>query len=158
METRLSIGAVAERAGLAPSALRYYEAEGVLPEPERVSGRRVYDDGVLRRIAVIQACQAAGFTIREIRELFGAFDGGTSPTEAWRAVAEAKLAEVAALEARAAEMRRWLEEGLACGCLRLEDCRLVEHAAAERPGRLAREMSPLQEIPPTRKRRTQSLG
>jgi MerR family transcriptional regulator, redox-sensitive transcriptional activator SoxR len=158
MTERLSIGEVAERAGVAASALRYYEAEGLLPEPERVSGRRAYDPGAVRRVAVIQACRAAGFTIREIRALVGATAAGVAPSDAWKAVAEAKLAEVAALEARAAEMRRWLEEGLACGCLRIEDCTLAERAQAEPPGRLAREMSPLDARSPSRKRRTRSLG
>ncbi|HVM36291.1 MAG TPA: MerR family transcriptional regulator [Actinomycetota bacterium] len=158
MKERLSIGEVADRAGVAPSALRYYEAERLLPEPERVSGRRAYDPGVVRRVAVIQACRAAGFTIREIRALVGATAAGVAPGEAWRQVAEAKLAEVAALEARAADMRRWLEEGLACGCLRIEDCALAERAQEEMPNRLARQMSPLEGPATSRKRRTRSLG
>lgn len=154
----MSIGEVATRAGVAPSAIRYYEAEGLLRDPGRVSGRRAYGTAVLRRIAVVQACRAAGFTIREIRTLFAADDSGADPGDGWRAIAESKLAEVTALEARAADMRRWLEEGLAAGRLPIEDSKLAERVQSEPRGRLAREMSPLAPPATTRKRRTQSLG
>ena len=63
----LTIGAVARRAGLRPSALRYYEDEGLLPAPARVNGRRRYDTDVFDRLAVIRLAQAAGLTVAEIR-------------------------------------------------------------------------------------------
>lgn len=64
----LTIGEVARRAGLRPSALRYYESVGILSPPQRVSGQRRYDATALQRIALIQLAQRAGFTIAEIRK------------------------------------------------------------------------------------------
>ncbi len=50
----MRIGEVAQRAGLRTSAIRYYEAAGVLPAPERSGGRRTYDESVISRLAVIR--------------------------------------------------------------------------------------------------------
>src|ERR671921_206234 len=64
-QTTLSIGEVARRAGLATSAIRYYERAGVLPPAERVGGRRRYGPEAVRRLAVIGIAQQAGFTLAE---------------------------------------------------------------------------------------------
>jgi MerR family redox-sensitive transcriptional activator SoxR len=125
----VTIGELSQRTGLAPSALRFYEAEGLLPAPERVSGRRRYDETALQRLAAIQVAQRAGFTIGEIRTLMGGFDSTTSPSERWRALAERKLPEIDALIARAEAMRAILQDGLECDCVRLADCSLVERYA-----------------------------
>jgi MerR family redox-sensitive transcriptional activator SoxR len=119
---QMSIGEVARRAGLRPSAIRYYEEVGVLPPPRRVNGRRVYDGGVLTRLALVRMAQEAGFTVAEIRLLAEGFTEDTPASERWRALAAAKLEEVDAVIARAKGMRRVLELALRCGCLRLEDC------------------------------------
>jgi len=125
----MSIGEVAWRAGIRPSALRYYEGVGVLPAPERENGRRRYDGEVLRevldRMAVVRVAQQAGFTISEIRTLLNGFSEETPPSERWRLLAEEKLPEVEALVKRALGMRALLERGLRCECLRLEDCDLI---------------------------------
>jgi MerR family transcriptional regulator, redox-sensitive transcriptional activator SoxR len=125
----MSIGEVARRAGVRPSALRYYEGVGVLPAPERENGRRRYDGEVLRevldRMAVVRVAQQAGFTISEIRTLLNGFSEETPPSECWRLLAEEKLPEVEALVKRALGMRAVLERGLRCECLRLEDCDLI---------------------------------
>jgi MerR family transcriptional regulator, redox-sensitive transcriptional activator SoxR len=115
----LSIGEVAERAGLRPSALRYYEEAGLLPCPDRVSGRRRYQASVLGRLRVISCAQSAGFTIAEIRELIRGEDGAQG---AWRELAERKLLEVNALIEKAQATRRLLEDSLHCACQSLEDC------------------------------------
>ena len=65
----MRIGEVAARAGVRVSLIRYYEDVGLLPEPERVSGQRRYDQSVLRRLAVIDVAQRAGLSLDEIREL-----------------------------------------------------------------------------------------
>ena len=119
----LSIGEVAERAGLRPSALRYYEEAGLLSPAERVSGRRRYDASVLDRLRIISCAQSAGFRIAEIRELFHGEDGGQG---AWRSLAERKLAEVNALIERAQATKRLLEDSLECCCQSLEECSVVE--------------------------------
>ena len=121
----LTVGAVARQARLRPSAIRYYESAGLLPAPVRVSGWRRYDATVLERLAVIELAKRAGFTLAEIRTLLRGFSPRTSPSKRWHALARQKLPEVEALIARARTMKRLLEEGLNCGCLRLEDCALL---------------------------------
>src|SRR5215216_64496 len=122
----MSIGQVASRAGVRPSALRYYEGAGLLPAPERTNGRRRYDGEVLRevldRLAVVRVAKQAGFTISEIRRLLDGFREDTPPSERWRVLAREKLPEVEAQIGRARGMKRLLERGLECECLRIEDC------------------------------------
>lgn len=115
----LSIGEVAERTGLAASALRYYEESGLIAPAARVSGRRHYHPGVLDRLRVVACARDAGFTIAEVRELLGGTD--ESPAR-WRALAERKLVEVDAVIEKAQATRRLLEESLRCNCVALEDC------------------------------------
>jgi len=126
----LTVGAVARQARLRASAIRYYESAGLLPTPIRVSGWRRYDETILGRLAVIELAKRAGFTLAEIRTLLRGFSPRTSPSKRWQAMAHKKLTEVEALIARARTMKRLLEEGLDCGCLRLEDCRLLVSANA----------------------------
>lgn len=122
MRETLTIGEVARRAGMRSSAIRYYESVQVLPAPRRINGRRRYDAGVLRRLAVIQLAQEAGFSMSQIRLLFNNPEGDASLSTRWQAHIHQKLAEVDALIAQAQNMKRLLEEGLRCGCLNLDDC------------------------------------
>jgi MerR family redox-sensitive transcriptional activator SoxR len=74
MPNKLAIGDIAQAAGLATSAVRYYERIGLLPKAERVNGRRVYDGDVLRRLTAIRVAREAGFTISEVQALVGDVD------------------------------------------------------------------------------------
>jgi MerR family transcriptional regulator, redox-sensitive transcriptional activator SoxR len=114
----LSIGEIARRAGLRASALRYYERLGLLPAPQRKSGRRQYGDDVLDRLTVIRFARESGFTLREIRKLF---DGRPYST-GMRKLAAAKVAELDALIERARMMQALLKMALRCNCLSLEEC------------------------------------
>ena len=118
----MSIGEVARRAGLEPSAIRYYESAGLLPAPRRANGRRRYDEGTLQRLAVIRYAQQAGFALGEIRELFFGFMVGTHPNARWEALAGRKLTELEAQVARLRAMQDLLREGMRCGCLTMEQC------------------------------------
>lgn len=120
----LSIGEVARRTGIRPSALRYYEEAGVLPAPGRVSGRRCYDADVIRRIGVLRFAQQAGFTLQEIKTLFHGFGAETPLSARWRSLARQKLHELDVLAKRVQRMRRALQFGMKCGCVRIEDCSL----------------------------------
>ena len=127
----LSIGEVARRTGVRTSALRYYEDAGILPAAGRISGRRVYDTDMLRRIDVLRFAQQAGFTLDEIKVLFHGF-GSTTPLSArWQKLAREKLKELDELAKRVERMRRALEVGLKCGCVRIEDCTLSPVDATE---------------------------
>jgi MerR family redox-sensitive transcriptional activator SoxR len=121
----LSIGEIAQRAGLNTSAVRYYESVGILPAPRRVNGRRRYDSDVVQMLTVIAFAQKAGFTLTEIKTLFGSFDPNTPAGERWRELAQQKLIEVDALIRRAQQMRQLLEIGMQCSCIRLQDCRIM---------------------------------
>ena len=114
----LRIGELADRAGLAPSTIRYYESIGVLPEPYRVSGQRRYGEDTVRRLEFIVAAQQAGFTLHEIIELSDSFD--------MRGLARRKLPEVQAELRRARERKRWLDAASECDCASPEQCALFD--------------------------------
>jgi MerR family redox-sensitive transcriptional activator SoxR len=118
----LSIGEVAERAGIAASAIRYYEAEGLIPKAPRRSGRRVYELSILDRLALIELAKAAGFTMADIKRLVGAFRKKTPPGERWRTLAASKRAELEERIAEAKRMKRVLDVLMGCECPTLDDC------------------------------------
>lgn len=129
MEETLTIGELARRAGVATSAIRYYERLGVLPEPDRVSGRRRYEPEAVRRLEVLGVAQRAGFSLDEIRVLLQSADAGTPAYESVRELAERKLPDVEALIARAEHMRAWLTAAAACSCETFDVCALFEPSA-----------------------------
>ena len=118
----MAIGDLARRAGLAASTIRYYEEVGLLPPAARTSGRRVFDEQTLDRLLVIAVAKEAGFSLREIRQLFHGFASDTPAGVRWRTLATAKLAEVEALAARIDTMKQLLREALRCGCVELDAC------------------------------------
>jgi MerR family transcriptional regulator, redox-sensitive transcriptional activator SoxR len=125
-EAELLIGEVARRAGLRPSTLRYYESIGLLPQPERVAGRRRYSPDVLRMLAVVGAGQRAGLSLDEIRELLRTSSAGGAVSERLREIARRKLPEVDALIERSRLVRSWLEAAADCRCPTLDDCPLFD--------------------------------
>ncbi len=127
----LWIGDVARRAGIQPSAIRYYESVGLLPKPHRLNGRRRYGPEALTRLTVIRMAQEAGFTIAEIRALFHSFPDDTAASLRWRAFAERKIDEMDAIIGRAQRMRNLLEESMRCRCVTFDDCALVGWPAAD---------------------------
>ena len=122
----MAIGEVARRAGLRPSALRYYERLGLLPAPARDSGRRRYDDDALLRLTVIGFARECGFTLREIRQLFA----GRPYSATMRGLAGRKLVELKRSIERLHAMRSLLRSALRCRCLTLEQCGRRISAAA----------------------------
>src|SRR3977135_1530170 len=119
-----SIGEVAREAGLAASAIRYYEKAGLLPArpPPRRCRQRRYTEAVFGRIYLIRLALDAGFTIGETRMFLAGFSAQTPPAARWRALAARKLEEVDALMDRARRMKLLLETTFQCRCPRLEDC------------------------------------
>ena len=107
----IAIGELARRTRLASSALRYYERVGVLVPVARAGGRRYYGASSAERVALIQLCQDAGFTLREVRALLGAFG---RQGRAWTRLATAKLRELDTRIAQAARARTFVEHALAC--------------------------------------------
>jgi MerR family redox-sensitive transcriptional activator SoxR len=126
-EGQMTIGQVGDRARVRASAIRYYEDIGVLPAPERVAGQRRYTADVLRRLAIIDIAQRAGFTLGEIGELVGPTEGPAYETI--RALANRKLPAIEALIERAEAVRSWLEVASACECSTLDACALFDDRA-----------------------------
>lgn len=121
---RLAIGDVAQRAGTSASRVRYYEARGLLPEPEREAGKRRYGEEVFRRLAIIDAAQRVGFTLEEIGDLLGSRD--ELAHERLRQLALSKLPELDDLIARATSVRRVLKMCSRCNCDSIDVCRMFD--------------------------------
>jgi MerR family redox-sensitive transcriptional activator SoxR len=130
-EAALQIGEVARRAGIRPSTIRYYESVGVLPEPERVAGRRRYSPEILRTLAVVGAGQRAGLSLSEVRELLTASNSRGAVSERLREIANQKLPEVEALIERSLLVKSWLEAAADCRCPTLDDCPLFDVDSAD---------------------------
>lgn len=124
MAERLTIGEVARRTGVAPTALRFYEKVGLIPVPERIGCRRRYDESIMVRLEVIRLCKAAGFSLEEITVLL---DDDTPGRPVARALAQAKLAEIDAQIASLARARGVLEWGMRCTCPSIDACTCSIH-------------------------------
>ena len=148
----LPIGEVAARSGLAPSALRHYEAQGLITATRTAGGARRFPRSVLRRLAFVRAAQNVGLSLGEVREALATLPEGRPPTardwarlsRAWR---DRLDEQIAALE----RLRDGLTSCIGCGCLSLTRCRLYnpsDVAGAEGAG--ARWLPPsLRKVPPT---------
>lgn len=119
---QLGIGEVAARCGIASSAIRYYESEGLLPKAGRHGGRRYYDEAILDRLGMIDLAKQAGFTIAEIKQLMRGFGGRTPPSQRWQALTQRKLAELEERIAEAERMKQVLARLARCHCPSVEDC------------------------------------
>lgn len=116
------IGKLAQKVGIAPSAIRYYERIGLLPAAKRHAGKRLYDEDTLGKIGVIRLAQSAGFSIQEIRALLFDFPQDAPPSERWQVLSRQKLQEIDAKMQALQEMKALLENTLNCQCEKLEDC------------------------------------
>jgi MerR family redox-sensitive transcriptional activator SoxR len=128
-DAELTIGEVAARAGVATSAIRYYERVGVLAQPQRVSGQRRYGSETVDRLVTIGVAQRAGFSLDEIGELLRGSDDGKA-SASLQELARRKLPEVEDLIARAEAMRKWLSVAAECGCPTLDVCDLFSASEA----------------------------
>jgi len=126
VSTRLTIGEVARRAGVAQTTLRYYEQLGLLPAPGRVGGQRRYQESVLVRLEVIRLCKAAGFALDDIAVLM---DDDTPGRPAARALAQAKLSEIDEQMTALTRARAIIEWGMQCTCPSIDACTCGIHRA-----------------------------
>ncbi len=116
------IGEIAQKTGIAISAIRYYEEIGLLPSAKRVSGKRRYNDDIFHKIRVIQLAKLAGLTIEEIHALLHDFPDGTPPSQRWLSLAHTKIAELNERIRQSEAMKALLEKTLSCECPTLEEC------------------------------------
>ena len=121
----LTIGEVAERAGVATSALRFYEKEGLVEATRTDGGQRRYHRDVLRRIAFVRAAQRVGLTLDEIREGLATLPQQRTPTAAdWARLSRAWKARLDERIQLLERVRDDLSSCIGCGCLSLHACRL----------------------------------
>ena len=122
----LTIGEMAARAGVATSALRYYERQGLLSAERTVGGQRRYHRHLLRRIAFVRAGQQVGLTLEEIRTALDSLPSGRTPTKAdWARVSRVWDRRIAERIAELDRLRATLASCIGCGCLSLQTCRLT---------------------------------
>lgn len=108
LRAMLKIGEVSKRSGIGIEALRFYERGGLLGRPARTrSGYRVYDEGVLKRLAFIKRAQVLGFSLEEIKQIIAESQSGHSPCAEVREIVRHRLQE---LDERMNEMRRYRKE------------------------------------------------
>ncbi|HWJ10812.1 MAG TPA: redox-sensitive transcriptional activator SoxR [Nocardioides sp.] len=122
----LAPGDVARRAGVAVSALHFYEREGLITSVRTVGNQRRYHRDVLRRIAFVRVSQSVGISLADIRAALATLPEGRTPTKAdwtrlsrsWRAVLDDRIA-------RLEQLRDTLDDCIGCGCLSMQSCRLA---------------------------------
>lgn len=129
VKTELSVGEVAERSGLAISAIHFYENKGLIVSRRNNGNHRRYHRGVLRKLAVIKVAQRAGIPLAEIKaqmDLLGS--DRTVTAKDWEALAQSWQADLNDRINRLTRMRDTLSYCLGCGCLSTEYCELVNPA------------------------------
>ena len=125
LDMELAIGEVAERSGLAVSAIRFYEDKGLIASARTPGGQRRFRRDVLRRLAFIQAAQRVGLSLDEIGAAMDTLPGDAGPTgpewkelsASWRPLLDERIELLIAL-------RDQLDHCIGCGCLSLERCKL----------------------------------
>lgn len=122
---RFSVGDVAKRAGVATSALRFYEEHGLIRSERNDSGHRRYHADVLRRVSFIRTAQRVGLSLAEIGDALASLPNNRTPTaKDWDVLAASwrpRLDEQIAVLTR---MRDQLDSCIGCGCLSLTSCGL----------------------------------
>ncbi|MEZ5823275.1 MAG: redox-sensitive transcriptional activator SoxR [Geminicoccaceae bacterium] len=121
----MSIGKLAERTGLSVSAIRYYEAEGLVRAMRNEGGQRRFRRSDIRRLSFVMIAQQFGFTLEQIRGYLRNLPDGRTPTkEDWAAIGESFRAELDARIQTLTRLRENLDGCIGCGCLSLPNCTL----------------------------------
>lgn len=134
----IPIGVLAERSGVSTSALRFYEARGLIRASRSEGNQRRYPRFTLRRVAFTRAAQRVGLSLDEIAAALASLPSDKAPTKAdWARLTRAWRPRI---DARIREMEKLRDEltgCIGCGCLSLRTCRLINRddvAAADGPG------------------------
>ena len=138
VEPELTIGAVSERTGVATSALRFYETEGLIHSTRSPGGQRRYTRDTLRRVSFVRVAQQVGLTLDEIRDALHSLPERRTPTEKdWQRLSRSWRPRLDAQIAMLERLRDRLDGCIGCGCLSLRSCRMLnpdDRAAARGPG------------------------
>lgn len=121
----LTIGDIAERTGLAVSAIRFYEEKGLVAPLRNAGGQRRYDRADIRRLSFVMISQELGFTLAEIRTLFKGLPKQRTPTKAdWTRISKSFRKTLDARIRTMELLREKLDGCIGCGCLSLSNCKL----------------------------------
>ena len=145
--TSMKIGEVSQESGIGVEALRFYERSGLLGRPARSqSGYRLYDEGVLERLAFIRKAQFLGFSLDEIRHIISDAEKGVSPCDDVRAIVRRRLAEVSErvkeMQRHHRELTRTLEEWDEVGRAPGNICGLIEGTEMQNPSPTSGRVTP----------------
>jgi MerR family redox-sensitive transcriptional activator SoxR len=125
LPNEISIGELSARSGVAASALRYYEARGLIRAERTDGNQRRYSRAQLRRVAFIRAAQRVGLSLDAIEDLLaGLPDGRTPGKQDWARLSRGMRAQLDAQIHSLEELRDELTDCIGCGCLSLRTCRL----------------------------------
>lgn len=134
----LTIGALSERTGVAASALRFYEDEGLIHAERTEGNQRRYQREVIRRVSFIKVAQEVGLALEEIGEALSSLPQSRTPTEQdWEHLAESWRPRIDEQIRLLERLRDRLDGCIGCGCLSLSYCRLLnpgDEAAVRGPG------------------------
>jgi MerR family redox-sensitive transcriptional activator SoxR len=121
----LSVGEVAQRAGVAVSALHFYETKGLISSIRSGGNQRRYARGVLRRVAVIKAAQRVGIPLEEIKAALDTLPPDRSPTaDDWAALSLTWKEDLDSRITELVRLRDHLDNCIGCGCLSIDRCPL----------------------------------
>jgi MerR family transcriptional regulator, redox-sensitive transcriptional activator SoxR len=138
VQTELSIGALSERTGVATSALRFYEAEGLIHATRSAGGQRRFTRETLRRVSFVRVAQQVGLTLDEIRSALASLPANRTPTEKdWERLSASWRPRIDAQIRMLERLRDRLDKCIGCGCLSLRHCRLLnpgDEVAVRGPG------------------------
>lgn len=126
MSEQLTIGELAQRSGVATSALRYYEERGLIRAERNSSGHRRYARPVIRRIAFVVFAQKVGLTLEEIGEELGRLPDDRVPRRGdWAKLSQRWSTRIDERIAELERLKSGLTDCIGCGCLSLARCRLA---------------------------------
>ncbi len=121
----LTIGELAERSGVSPSALRFYESQGLIEASRTTGNQRRYQRTTLRRVAFVRSAQRVGLSLDEIAAALAGLPGGRTPTRAdWNRLSHQWRARIDEQIDRWERLRDRLDGCIGCGCLSLQQCTL----------------------------------
>ena len=127
----LTIGQIADRTGLAVSAIRFYEDQGLVHPDRNAGGQRRYERADIRRLSFVMIAQRLGFTLSEIRAQFAALPEGRTPTKAdWSKISRRFGKQLDARIEGLTALRNRLDKCIGCGCLSLQQCHLYNRKDA----------------------------
>jgi MerR family redox-sensitive transcriptional activator SoxR len=130
-EKLLAIGTVADRTGVAVSAIRFYEEEGLIFAVRSPAGHRMFARSTIRRVSFIRICQGLGYRLDEVAEQLNRLPEGRTPTEAdWQELAAGFRHDIDQRITALENLKDRLDGCIGCGCLSLKTCAIYNPSDA----------------------------